>query len=46
VVYHDGQFDDSRLAINLAQTIENSGGVVANYMEVVSLNKNSEGIIN
>ena len=45
VVYHDGQFDDTRLAINLAQTVENAGGVVANYMEVVSLNKNAEGII-
>ena len=27
VVYHDGQFDDSRLAINLAQTMVENNGV-------------------
>ncbi len=27
VIYHDGQFDDSRLAINLAQSCEENGGV-------------------
>src|ERR1700712_3041348 len=27
VLYHDGQFDDSRLAINLAQTAADKGGV-------------------
>lgn len=27
VVYHDGQFDDSRLAVNLAQTCEEYGDV-------------------
>src|SRR4051812_29132716 len=30
VVYHDGQFDDARLAINLAQTATEHGGVVVN----------------
>lgn len=39
VKYHDGQFDDSRLAINLAQTIADQGGVPLNYMEVISLLK-------
>ncbi len=39
VIYHDGQFDDSRLAINLAQTIADHGGVPINYMEVVKLLK-------
>lgn len=39
VVYHDGQFDDARLAINLAQTCEEQGGVVINYIRVTALHK-------
>jgi glycerol-3-phosphate dehydrogenase len=39
VVYHDGQFDDSRLSINLAQTIAENGGVPLNYFEVTGLLK-------
>lgn len=31
VVYHDGQFDDARLAVNLAQTAAEQGAAVANY---------------
>jgi glycerol-3-phosphate dehydrogenase len=31
VLYHDGQFDDARLAINLAQTAVDHGAVVVNY---------------
>lgn len=34
VVYHDGQFDDSRMAVNLAQTAVEQGAVVANYTAV------------
>ncbi len=34
VVYHDGQFDDSRMAINLAQTAVEQGAAVANYTAV------------
>lgn len=37
VVYHDGQFDDARLAINLAQTVHENGGIPINYMKVVGL---------
>ena len=40
VTYFDGQFDDSRLAIALAQTIEDKGGVPINYMKVTNLVKN------
>lgn len=43
VVYHDGQFDDSRLAINIAQSAQESGAVVLNYMKVNALIKNAEG---
>jgi glycerol-3-phosphate dehydrogenase len=39
VIYHDGQFDDARLAINLAQTIAERGGVPLNYMKVTEIQK-------
>lgn len=41
VVYHDGQFDDSRLAVNLAQTSLEQGATVLNYFRVVSLLKDA-----
>jgi glycerol-3-phosphate dehydrogenase len=44
--YHDGQFDDSRLAINLAQTIWDNGGYAINYMQVIDLHKNDRGKLN
>jgi glycerol-3-phosphate dehydrogenase len=40
VVYYDGQFDDARLALNLAQSIWDHGGYAMNYCSVVSLLKN------
>jgi glycerol-3-phosphate dehydrogenase len=39
VVYHDGQFDDSRLALNLAQTAVECGACVVNYFKCVGLIK-------
>jgi len=42
VVYHDGQFDDSRLAINLAQTCLEQGATVLNYFRVTGLTKNDQ----
>jgi glycerol-3-phosphate dehydrogenase len=42
VLYHDGQFDDSRLAINLVQSIIEHGGCAINYMKVTGLLKNNE----
>lgn len=39
VIYHDGQFDDARLAINLAQTASEYGGIVLNYVQVTALLK-------
>ena len=44
IVYHDGQFDDARLAINLARTAVNQGATVINYMNVTALHK-TQGII-
>ncbi len=45
VIYHDGQFDDARLAINLAQTIVDYDGVALNYMKVTGLTKNKKKLI-
>lgn len=39
VVYHDGQFDDARLAITLARTVHHLGGAAANYARVTGLFK-------
>jgi glycerol-3-phosphate dehydrogenase len=45
IVYHDGQFDDTRLAINLVQSIWEQGGYAMNYMKVSGLQKNNIGKI-
>lgn len=45
VVYHDGQFDDSRMAITLAQSCVDKGGLVLNYVKVVGLLKDEKGKI-
>ena len=41
VQYFDGQFDDARLAICLAQTLHDHGGVAVNYCPVVTLLKSN-----
>ncbi len=43
IVYHDGQFDDSRMAINLAQTCIEKGGTVVNYMEATAILHDDSG---
>ena len=45
VVYHDGQFDDARLAIALAQTAAEQGAVVANYCACTGFIKDAGGRI-
>ena len=42
VLYHDGQFDDARLALNLAQTIWDNKGFAINYFSVTGLLKNEQ----
>ncbi len=32
VIYHDGQFDDARMAVSLAMTAEDHGATLLNYM--------------
>lgn len=39
IIYHDAQFDDARLAVNLAQTLADIGGIPVNYMQVTHLLK-------
>lgn len=43
VVYHDGQFDDSRLAINALQTAIEHGAIAANYIQVNNIKKDENG---
>ncbi len=44
VAYFDGQFDDSRLAVNLAQTMVEHGGAPINYFKVTGFIKSGEMI--
>jgi glycerol-3-phosphate dehydrogenase len=44
VIYFDGQFDDARLAINLAQTSVEHGATVLNYFKVTGLLKKNERV--
>jgi glycerol-3-phosphate dehydrogenase len=46
IVYHDGQFDDSRMAISLARACTDNGGTVLNYFIVNGLLKNEFSKIN
>lgn len=43
IKYYDGQFDDARLAVNLAQTAIEHGATVLNYAPVTALVKNDKG---
>ena len=45
VVYHDGQFDDTRLLIHLLRTAVEQGGTVANYLRVTGLLKGGDGFV-
>ena len=39
ILYHDCQFDDARLAVDLCRTFHEQGGIPINYMEVNELLK-------
>lgn len=45
VLYHDGQFDDARLAIHLAMTAADHGAVVLNYFSVDGLMKVNNNVV-
>lgn len=44
VEYYDGQFDDARLAVNLAQTAEEYGACIVNHAEVDDLLRDGKAI--
>jgi glycerol-3-phosphate dehydrogenase len=45
VMYYDGQFDDSRLLINMVATAAEQGATLLNYAKVTSFTRNKEGWI-
>ena len=45
VIYHDGQFDDSRLLIHLAMTAVEQGAAIVNYMPVTGFVGHDDGHI-
>jgi len=46
VVYYDGQFDDSRLLINLVTTASGQGATLLNYARVTGLTRDVDGFVN
>lgn len=46
IQYFDGQFDDSRLALNLGQTAASYDAALLNYAEAVAIQKDSQGKVN
>lgn len=44
VIYHDGQFDDSRLAVHLAMTADELGAELVNYTRCTGLLKNDGAV--
>jgi glycerol-3-phosphate dehydrogenase len=46
ILYHDGQFDDTRLLINLVQTAAQAHAVCLNYARVFELTKDAQNKVN
>jgi len=46
VIYYDGQFDDSRLLINLMQTAAEQGATLLNYCTVFAVVKDGSAVVN
>ena len=44
ILYHDGQFDDARLVINLMQTAADHGAAIVNYARVVRLRRDGDRV--
>src|SRR5882672_794955 len=45
VVYYDGQFDDARLLINLAETAVEQGALILNYAPATAFTRDADGFI-
>lgn len=46
IQYFDGQFDDSRLALNIGQTAAQFDATLLNYAEATAIHKDDNGIVN
>jgi glycerol-3-phosphate dehydrogenase len=46
VIYYDGQFDDSRLLINMVTTAAEQGATLVNYVHVNAVTKGADGFVN
>ena len=44
-MYYDGQFDDSRLLINLVQTAAEQGATLLNYARVTGFTQEPDGFL-
>ncbi len=45
VLYHDGQFDDTRLLVSLLRTFHKNNGIALNYVKAINFIKNKKGKI-
>ncbi len=45
ILYYDGQFDDSRLAIDLAYTASSHGATILNYVSLIGFEKEGKKIV-
>jgi glycerol-3-phosphate dehydrogenase len=45
VIYHDGQFDDARLLINMAETAAEQGAALLSYAPVTSFVRDADGYV-
>jgi len=45
IKYHDGQFDDARMAVTLAVTAVEQGAAIANYIEVTDFMKEDGAVV-
>ncbi len=45
VLYYDGQLDDARYCLAIAQTAQEEGATIANYLEVTGFEKNTNGFL-
>jgi glycerol-3-phosphate dehydrogenase len=45
VLYYDGQFDDARLLIDLAETADRQGATLLNYAKVIAFSHDAEGFV-
>ncbi len=45
VLYHDGQFDDARLLIDMARTASSNGACVMNYARVTSFTRDGKKLV-